>query len=73
MHDLSRGDLRLQAGSDRSFEDVTETLIAPALTDARQTRMIGQLFMKRVTGKPANGDINLGVPHELAVVDDAGK
>src|SRR6185437_14006667 len=37
VHDFRRGDLRLQAVLDRSFEDFTEALLAPTLADARQT------------------------------------
>src|SRR5579859_1655881 len=73
VHDLSRGDPRLQAGLDRSFEDPTEALFAPPLADARQARMIRQFFVQRIAGKPANGDIDLGLPHKLAVVDNAYK
>jgi hypothetical protein len=55
VHNLSRGDLRLQAGLDRTLEDSPEPLFTPALADARQTRMMRQLFMQTVANEPTDG------------------
>jgi hypothetical protein len=54
VHDLSRGDLRLRRGLDGAFEDFAEPLLAPALANARQARMIRPFRVKRIASKPAS-------------------
>ena len=44
-----------------------------ALANARQARMIRQLLVKRIASKPANGDIDVSLAHQLAVMDDASQ
>jgi hypothetical protein len=68
VHHFGRGNLRLQAGLNRSFEDFVEAMFAPPLANACQAGMIRQLLMKRISSKPANGDVDLGVAHQLTVV-----
>ena len=36
--------------------------------NACQARMIRQFLVKRIARKPANGDINMGFPHQPAIV-----
>jgi hypothetical protein len=73
VHNLRRGNLRPQASCDCTLEDLTKTLLAPALADARQAGMMRQLVMQPVTDEPADGDVNLRVAHQLAIVHDAGE
>ena len=35
--------------------------------------MMRQFLMQAIADEPADGDINLGLAHQLAVMDDAGK
>ena len=35
--------------------------------------MIRQLLVKRIASKPANGDIDVSLAHQLAVMDDASQ
>jgi hypothetical protein len=41
--------------------------------DSLVERLIRQVLVKRTASKPANGDIDVGFPHLLAVVNDASQ
>ena len=57
MHNLGPGDLRRQAGLNRALEDLAEPLFAPALADARQTRMMPQFLMQAIAEEPADDEL----------------
>ena len=48
-----------------------EPLGAPALPDAGQRGMIGQRLVQPVAREPADGEVDLRLPHQPPVMDDA--
>jgi hypothetical protein len=56
MHNLGPGDLRRQAGLNRALEEA-KPLFAPALADARQTRMMPQFLMQAIAEEPADDEL----------------
>ncbi|MGY4183079.1 hypothetical protein ACVIHH_008370 [Bradyrhizobium sp. USDA 4518] len=71
MDYLCCDDFGLQAGLDRALEDPAEPLFAPPLADACQARMVRQLLVQAITGKPADSDVHLSFTHQPAIVHDA--
>ena len=73
MDDLALGDLRLDAGPNGALEDAAEALGSPALPDPRQRRVVGQGLVQAIAAEPADREIDLRLPHQPPVVDDAEK
>ena len=70
MNHLRRSDLRGQTGSNCALEYLVEPLLAPALPDARQARMVGKTLVQPVADEPANRDVYLRFAHQSAIVHD---
>ena len=70
VDDLGGGDLRLETGLDRPLEDLTEALGAPSLPDSRQAGVVGKRLMQGVADEPADGDVDVSLTQELAIVHD---
>jgi hypothetical protein len=70
VYNLCGRDLRLQASLDRALEDSAEPLLAPALADACQTRMMRQFLMQSVPDEPPDGDVDLSLAHQFAIMDN---
>jgi hypothetical protein len=70
VHDLALGDLCRHACPNRAFEDAPEAISPPALSDARQRRMIGQRLVQTVAYEPPDREIDLRFPHQSAIMHD---
>ena len=66
-----------QLGVDALLHGAPEYLLkkpfAPALPDPGQAAVIRQAFIEPVTRKPADGQVNLRLPHQLAVLHQSQK
>ena len=71
MDDFAGRNLRGNAGLNRVLEYQAETLCSPALTNARQRRMIRQRFMQCEAAEPADRQVHLRLAHQPAVMNDA--
>ena len=63
VHNLCRGDLRLQAGRHRTLEYLPKPLLTPALADSGQARMVRQSFVQAIANEPADRDVDLRFSH----------
>ena len=71
MNDFASCDARINASRNGSLKDLPKPVCPPALSNAGQRRMIRQLFVQSVTGKPSNREINLSFPHQATAVNNA--
>jgi hypothetical protein len=54
-----------------ALEDPAEALGSPALADSRQRRVVRQDLVQAVAREPADGDVDLRLAQQPAIVDDA--
>ena len=70
VDDLAGRDPRSNAGPDRALENPAKAFGTPALPDAGQARVIGQMLVQPVTNEPADRDVDRCLAHQPPVVDD---
>ena len=70
MHDLRRGDFRLKARRHRTPEDHPQPLLAPALADTGQARVVGQTLVQAKADELAARDVDLRLPQQPSVAHD---
>lgn len=68
---LPPGDFAIQAGLDVRLNIIRNLSRAPALACA--SGLNSALAARAITSKPANGDLNLSLTHQLAIVHDPGE
>jgi hypothetical protein len=73
VHDLAGRNLGVQTSLDRAFEDLTESSFAPPLANVSQARVMRQFLVKAIPCEPTDGDVDLSLTHQLAVMHDAAQ
>lgn len=68
--DIALGDLGIDVGMHRALKYPAKPVFASSLTDACQGRVIRK---QAIADEPPHGDVDLGLAHRLAVVDDPSR